>query len=155
MAKVRKRSGKLEEFDRRKLEESIRRAGASPEVAGRISKRIEPKDEVSSEELRRKVTEELRRESSALSGAYQSTKLLKIRSSSEARNGVVRINEQLLKEYGARSGGHVTVRHKDREAKMQVEARPELDPHEIQVNKADLDKLGAREGVRLDVKFPK
>lgn len=154
-AKVRKRSGKVEEFDRRKLEESIRHAGASPEVVNRISKRIEPKDEISSEELRKKVAEELRRESTTLSGTYQSTRPLRIRASSEAKTGVARINEQLLREYGARSGGHVTVRHKDRETKMEVEARSELDPHEIQVNRSDLDKLGAQEGVRLDVRFPK
>ena len=152
---MRKRSGKVEEFDRRKLEESIRRAGASPEVVKRISKRIQPTDEISSKELRRMVAEELRQESVALSGAYQSTKNLRIRSSPEAKVGVARISEQLLKDYGARSGGHVMVRHRDRETKMQVEARSELDPQEIQVNRTDLDKLGAQEGVRLDVRFPK
>ncbi len=155
MAKVRKRSGKVEEFDRRKLEESIRRAGAPPEVVKRVSERIKPKEETSSDELRRMVAEELRRESTTLSGAYMSTKNLRIRTSSEARAGVARLNEELLKEHGARSGGHVMVRHKDREAKMQVEASPELNPHEIQVSKSDLDKLGAQEGVRLDVRFPK
>jgi len=153
--KVRKRSGKVEEFDRRKLEESMRRAGASPEVVKRVSQRIEPKEETSSDELRKKVAEELRRESTTLSGAYMSTKNLKIRASSEAKAGVARLNEGLLKEHGARSGGHVMVRHKDREAKMQIESIPELNPHEIQVSKSDLDKLGVQEGVRLDVRFPK
>jgi len=152
---VRKRSGKVEEFDRRKLEESMRRAGASPEIVKRVSQRIEPKEETSSDELRKKVAEELRRESTTLSGAYMSTKNLKIRTSSEVKAGVARLNEELLKEHGARSGGHVMVRHKDREAKMQIEAIPKLSPQEIQVSKADLEKLGAQEGVRLDVRFPK
>jgi hypothetical protein len=152
---VRKRSGKVEEFDRRKLEESMRRAGASPEIVKRVSQRVEPKEETSSDELRKKVAEELRRESTTLSGAYMSTKNLKIRASSEAKAGVARLNEELLKEHGARSGGHVMVRHKDREAKMQIEASPKLSPQEIQVSKSDLEKLGAQEGVRLDVRFPK
>ena len=152
---MRKRSGKVEEFDRRKLEESIRRAGASPEVVKRISSRVQPKDEMSSKELREKVAEELRKESDALSAAYRSTKLLRIRTSSEARIGIARVSEQLLRDYGARSGGHVMIRHKEHETKMQVEARSELDPQEIQVNRSDLDKLGAQEGVRLDVRFPK
>ena len=106
-------------------------------------------------ELREKVAEELRKESDALSAAYRSTKLLRIRTSSEARIGIARVSEQLLRDYGARSGGHVMIRHKDHETKMQVEARSELDPQEIQVNRSDLDKLGAQEGVRLDVRFPK
>ena len=152
---MRKRSGKVEEFDRRKLEESIRRAGASPEVVKRVSKRIEPKDEVSSKELRERVAEELRKESTAMSSAYELTKQLRIHASSEAKSGVVRINEQLLRDFGGRSGGHVMIRHRDRETKMQVEARSELDRQEIQVNRSDLDKLGAQEGVRLDVKFSK
>lgn len=152
---MRKRSGKVEEFDRRKLEESMRRAGASPEIVKRVSQRVEPKEETSSDELRKKVAEELRRESTTLSGAYMSTKNLKIRASSEAKAGVARLNEELLKEHGARSGGHVMVRHKDREAKMQIEASPKLSPQEIQVSKSDLEKLGAQEGVRLDVRFPK
>lgn len=152
---MRKRSGKLEEFDRRKLEESIRRAGASPEVVKRISQRIQPKDEISSEEIRKKVAEELRQESSTLSGAYRSTEMLRIRTSSETKAGVARLNEDLLREHGARSGEHVLVRHKGKESKMQVEAQPDLSMSEIQVSKSDLEKLGAQEGVRLDVKFSK
>ena len=90
-----------------------------------------------------------------MSSAYELTKHLRIRASSEAKTGVARINERLLREHGARSGGHVMIRHRDKETKMQVEARSELDPREIQVNRSDLDKLGAQEGVRLDVKFSK
>ncbi len=152
---MRKRSGQLEEFDRRKLEESVRRAGASPEVVKRVSQRIQPKDEISSEDLRKRVAEELRQESAAISGAYQSTEMLRLRTSSETRAGIARLNEALLREHGARSGEHVLVRHKGKESRMQVEAQPDIGISEIQVNRSDLEKLGAQEGVRLDVKFPK
>ena len=155
MAKVTKRSGEVEEFDQKKLEDSIRRSGASPEVAKRVAQRIEPKGDTSSEELRRRVAEELRQESSTLSGAYLSTKTLRLRASSDQRSGMVRIHEDLLNKQGARSGGHVMLRHRDHEAKMQVEADSSLHPREIVVSKSDLDKLGAQEGVRLDVKFSK
>lgn len=155
MAKVTKRSGEVEEFDRKKLEDSIRRSGASPEVAKRIAQKIEPKGDTSSEELRRRVAEELRQESSALSGAYVSTKTLRLRSSSDQRSGMVRVHEDLLSKQGSRSGAHVMLRHKDHEAKMQVEADSSLNPHDIVVSKSDLDRLGAQEGVRLGVKFSK
>lgn len=155
MAKVSKRSGEVETFDRRKLEESIRRAGASPEVAKRVAQKIEPKGDTSSDELRRRVADELRRESTDLSGAYLSTKLLRIRTSSDLKSGVVRIHEDLLKTQGSRSGEHVMLRHKDHEAKMRVESHSDQHPREIVVSMSDLDKLGAQEGTRLDVKFPK
>ena len=155
MTQVRKRSGETEEFDRRKLEESVRRAGASPEVAKRISHRIEPNGDISSEELRSRVADELRMESTALSGAYLSTKMLRIRATDDLKPGMVRIQEDLLKRQGARSGEHVLLRHKDREQKMQIEADSDLHPREILVNRSDLDRLGAQEGYRLDVKFPR
>jgi len=155
LAKVRKRSGEVEEFDRKKLEDSIRRAGASPEVAKRIAQRLEPKGDTTSDELRRKAADELRQESMALSGAYLSTKLLRIRTSTDLKSGVVRIHEDLLKRQGARSGEHVMLRHKDHEAKMQIESHSDQHPREIVVSRSDLDKLGAEEGIRLDVKFPK
>jgi hypothetical protein len=155
LAKVTKRSGEVEEFDRKKLENSIQRSGASPEVAKRVAQRVEPKGDTSSEEIRRRVAEELRQESSALSGAYLSTKLLRLRTSSDLKSGVVRIHEDLLKRQGARSGEHVMLRHKDHEAKMQIESHSDLHPREIVVSMSDLGKLGAQEGIRLDVKFPK
>jgi hypothetical protein len=155
LAKVRKRSGEVEEFDRKKLEESVRRAGASPEAAKRIAQRVEPKGDTSSDELRRRVADELRQESMALSGAYLATKLLRTRMSSDLKSGVVRIHEDLLKTQGVRPGEHVMLRHKDHEAKMQIESHKDQHPREIVVSRSDLDKLGAKEGTRLDVKFPK
>ncbi len=155
MAKVRKRSGESEEFDRGKLEESVRRAGASPEVAKRVAEQAEPKGDVSSDELRRRVADELRKESTSLSGAYLSTKMLRTRTASDLKSGVARIHEDLLKSQGARSGEHVMLRHKDREAKVQIESDSNLHPREIAVSMSDLDKLEAKEGIRLDVKFSK
>ena len=81
--------------------------------------------------------------------------MLRLRTSSETKAGIARLNEELLKEHGARSGAHVLVRHKGKESRMQVEARPDIGMSEIQVNRSDLERLGAQEGVRLDVKFSK
>ncbi len=155
MAKVRKRSGESEEFDRQKLEKSVQRAGASPEVAKRVAQEVEPKGDVSSEELRRRVADELRKESTSLSGAYLSTKMLRTKTSSDLKSGMVRIHEDLLRRQGAKSGEHVMLRHRDHEAKMQIESDSNLHPREIAVSRSDLDKLEAQEGIRLDVKFPK
>jgi hypothetical protein len=81
--------------------------------------------------------------------------MLRIRTTTETKSGIARLNEELLREHGSRAGEHVLVRHKGKESKMQVEAKPDLSMSEIQVSKSDLEKLGAQEGVRLDVKFSK
>jgi hypothetical protein len=81
--------------------------------------------------------------------------MLRIRATTETKSGIARLNEELLREHGSRAGEHVLVRHKGKESKMQVEAKPDLSMSEIQVSKSDLEKLGAQEGVRLDVKFSK
>ncbi len=154
MVKVLKRSGNLEEFDRRKLEQSIRHAGASEEIAGRIAKRIEPREGMSTADLRRMVSEELRRENATLSGAYTTTKRLRARGSPDLKSGVVRLHEDLLKPFDVHSGDKINLAHKENEARVEVQIGRSDDPREVVVNRADLEKLGAKEGTRVNVRFP-
>jgi len=155
VVKIRKTTGGLEDFDRRKLEKSIRHAGASEEVAKSISERIEPSEGMSTEELRRKVSEELRRKNEALSGAYTTTKRLKARSSSDLKSGVVRMHEELIKSFGIHAGDKVSLTHLENEARVEVQAEGSGNPREVVVNRSDLEKLGAEEGARVNVRFPR
>jgi hypothetical protein len=155
LVKVQKRSGDLEEFDRRKLEQSIRHAGASEEAAKRIAARIEPKEGMSTADLRRKVSEELKRENVALSGAYTTTKRLRARGSPDLKSGVVRLHEDLLKPFNVHPGDKVNLMHRENEARVEVQSERSGDPREVVVNRADLEKLGAKEGTRVNVRFPK
>lgn len=153
MAKVRKRSGEMEEFDRRKLEESIRRAGASDETARRVAERIRPSEGVSTEELRRMVSQELRRESEPLSGAYTTTRRLRARADPGLSAGVVKMHEDLLKQHGLKEGQQARIVHMD--SVREVEVRPEssAQPAEVLMSKSDLERLGAAEGSRVNVRF--
>lgn len=153
MARVRKRSGEMEEFDRRKLEESIRRAGASDETARRVADRIRPSEGVSTDELRRMVSQELRRESEALSGAYTTTRRLRARSDSGLSTGVVKMHEDLLRQHGLKEGEQAHIVHEDRRAEVKVRPEGSARPAEILMSKSDLERLGASEGSRVNVRF--
>lgn len=151
--RVTKRSGKLEEFDRRKLEESIRKAGASDETARRVAERVRPPEGTSTEELRRMVSHELRRENAALSGAYASTRSLRARNTSDLKAGVVLLHEDLLKKHGLTSGQFAYVVHMDRRTDVQVMSADSAKPAEILMSRSDLERLGAADGVRVNVRF--
>lgn len=153
MARVRKRTGEMQEFDRRKLEESLRKAGASDETARRVAERVRPIEGTSTEDLRRMVSQELRRENAALSGAYTSTRRLRARSASEVAAGVALINEELLRRYGLASGQSVYVVHMDKRADVEVRSVDSAKPAEILMSRSDLERLGASEGERVNVRF--
>jgi len=153
VAKVRKKSGELQEFDRRKLEASIRHAGASEEVAKRVAERIQPTGEISSSELRHRVSQELRRENEALSGAYSSTRRLRAKTDSSLAAGIVRMHEELLKEHGLSPGKKAHIEHETKKAEVRVELAKGARPAEIHMSKSDLDKLGASDGSRVRIRF--
>jgi anaerobic selenocysteine-containing dehydrogenase len=45
--------------------------------------------------------------------------------------------------------------HREIEARVEVQSERSGDPREVVVNRADLEKLGAKEGTRVNVRFPK
>jgi hypothetical protein len=130
MARIKKRSGEMQEFDRQKLEESIRRAGAS-----------------------RMVSQELGRENSALSGAYTSTRKLRARSAADLASGVALLNEDILKKHGLEPGQNAYVVHMDKRADVQVRMADSVDQAEILMSRSDLEKLGASDGTRVNIRL--
>lgn len=153
MARIKKRSGEMQEFDRGKLEESIRRAGASDETARRVAERVRPADGTSTDELRKMVSQELKRENSALSGAYTSTRRLRARSASEVAAGVALLNEELLKKHGLEPGQQAYVVHMDKRTDVSVRQADSANPAEIWMSRSDLERLGASDGARVNVRF--
>ncbi len=143
----------MQEFDQKKLEESIRRAGASDETAKRVAERVKPFDGMTTDELRRQVSQELRRENEALSGAYTSTRRLRARAAKDLSSGVVLLHDELLKQYGLQSGQPAYVVHLDKRADVQVRPTESAKQAEIWMSRSDLERLGASEGSRVNVRF--
>lgn len=150
--KIRKKSGELQEFDRRKLEESIRHAGASSEVARRVSEKIQPSEGMSTQDIKRRVADELRNENMALSGAFMSAQKLRAKSAADLSAGVVRLNADHLR--GISSDQSAMLVHGNRRAELRIEPTSSVSSHEVLLSSADLQRLGLQEGSRVAVRFP-
>jgi len=131
----------------------VRKAGASDETARKVAERIQPPEGTTTDELRKMVSQELKRENEALSGAYASTRRLRARAASDLAEGVVLLHEELLKKHGLQSGQLAHVVHMDRMADVHVKPAESAKPAEIWMSKSDLDRLGASEGSRVNVRF--
>jgi len=70
MMNIKKRSEKQEEFSNKKIEKSIRRAGADEKMAREISEGVKHKDGLRTSDVRKHVTEKLTHQDEKLGKAY-------------------------------------------------------------------------------------
>lgn len=148
MPLVNKITGTQEEFDRGKLEESIRRAGATEETAREIASRIDPTTVNTTTEIRRRVAEELREKDAAMAERYEKTRNLAARKAVEAVMGTVMLNEETMKALGANPGDSIILEHQGNTHTLRAETAP-IGRKEIQLGEEDLATLGAAEGTKL------
>lgn len=153
MTKVAKRSGEVQDFDRRKVEESLKNAGASEDVATRVAGRIQPQEGMATAQIRAKVAEELRRERADLAEAYLRTVRLNARTNPGIPAGRVQVPEVLQRIPDLAPNPEARIGFGNKWA--QVSAERALKAREVWVNQADLQRLGASDGARVAVHFPR
>jgi|SRR3972149_1409287 len=151
MTKVKKRSGEMQDLDRAKLEASIRRAGATEEIAKKVVSRVQPMDGIPTDELRKLVAEELRKEEPNLAESYLMTVRLPAKAHPEVVTGVARVPQRLPRVPEIPHSMLARVVYGDKLTEVRVE--PVLQVREIWLNRGDLESLGAREGARVAVRF--
>ena len=71
MPQVKKRSGMEQEFDRKKIEGSIKKAGAKEDTARRVAEGIKHREGMATSEIRNKVIEELKRHEPEAAKRYE------------------------------------------------------------------------------------
>jgi len=150
--KIRKKSGEHEDFDRNKLERSLLNAGASADVAKRVSERIKLSEGLSTDDLRMRVAEELLKENAALSGAYLSSRSLIVRTGSDLTPGNAGVHTEHTR--GLRPNPGAVLFSANKRAEVRLQHVPSASPREIHLSKADMDGLGVQEGSRIAVRFP-
>jgi hypothetical protein len=74
MMNIKKRSEKQEEFSRKKIEKSIRNAGADEKTARSITESVKHKEGMNTSDVRKRVVEQLTNHDSKLGKAYESYK---------------------------------------------------------------------------------
>jgi hypothetical protein len=153
MTNVTKRSGELQAYDRRKLVESMVRAGASEPVAKEIATRVQVADGdgLSTIELRRRVAAELRKVNEAVSDAYARTLRLPVKARDDVETGRARVPKRIERVPDMTSGQPGRLGFGERRAEVRIE--PALDNREVWLNPSDFRALGAPEGERIAVRF--
>ena len=71
MPMVKKRSGKEEEFDRKKVERSMRAAGAKEDTARQIAEGVKHREGLATTEIRTHVAAELKRHEPEVAKRYE------------------------------------------------------------------------------------
>lgn len=71
MPKLKKRSGEEEEFDRKKLEQSMRKAGASENTVRKIAEGIRHREGMATSEIRSHVIAQLKRHEPEAARRYE------------------------------------------------------------------------------------
>ena len=74
MPKLKKRKGHEEEFDRNKLEQSLKKAGAKEETIRRVAEAIKPREGMTTAEMRTNVINELKRRDPEAAKRYETFK---------------------------------------------------------------------------------
>ncbi|HDP96296.1 MAG TPA: hypothetical protein ENN25_01195 [Euryarchaeota archaeon] len=153
MTRIVKRSGKSEDFDIEKLERSIILAGASRDAAKDISRRIEVKEGISSQELRRMTARELEKERADLAQNYLSTRNLRAVRTSNVAEGMARVNRQLLEKIGASKDEPAQLTAGKNQLKMRLEEMTSGADRDVQLSDSDMRRLGIEDGSRVSVRF--
>lgn len=154
MVKIRKRDGREEEFSAIKFEESLKKAGATPEVAREIAQKAPLREGMTSDEIRRYTIEELRRRDARIATNYEMARKLAARRAVDASAGTAKLNEEIFRQWNLTPGEPVELEHAGRKHTLRTVKAP-VGLREIQLNEADLRALGAPEGTRITVRNPK
>lgn|GEM_PF-2196486 len=150
--KIQKNNGEYEEYDRGKLERSILNAGASPEIASKIPDRILPLIGLSTHDLRKRVAEELNRENPALSASYLSTRRLVVKQDENIKPGTAGLSEDLMT--GLKTDPGAVLFNRSGRLEVSLQLLHEANAREVHLSKQDIERLKAKDGERVAIRFP-
>jgi hypothetical protein len=150
MTRLTKRIGTLEEFQRSKVEGSLRRSGATDDVISKTVQRVTPVDEGErTSAFRTRISTELKSQSPETARRYENSRRLMAGRSQTVTEGTAQVNPATLRSYGWKPGETVKVRHDDKSLSVKVEESAQADLRAVQFNSRTLTDLGVSEGTRV------
>jgi hypothetical protein len=145
-----KRSGNTEEFDRKKIEDSLRNAGADLFTAKQIRDKIQEGEWMTTSDIREALGLELKEISCELSERYSQVRRFTARNSSKISKGIARLSRDSIDALEVRPGDTLEIKYRDRWQKMRVELDDSPSSHgEIILNSDDMVAIGVVDGNRV------
>ena len=149
MTRLTKRNGTLEEFQRSKVEGSLRRSGATDDVISKTVQRVTPVEGERTSAFRTRIATELKSQSPETARRYEDSRRLTAGRSQTVTEGTAQVNPATLRSYGWKPGETVKVWHDDKSLSAKVEESAQADLRAVQFNSRTLTDLGVSEGTRV------
>lgn len=150
MTAIIKRSGETEEFDRKKIEDSIRNAGVDWEPAKEIAGMIQEKEGLTTSDVRKALERELKNLDQELSDRYSGARRFTARNSAKIVKGTARLSNDSIDAMEIKAGDTLEIKYRDRWQKMRIEGDDGNSSHrEIILNKHDMTAIGVIDGNRV------
>jgi len=151
MAKLKKRSGQEEEFNRTKLEGSLRKAGATEETVRHVAERIRPREGMTTSELRGQVATELKSRNPEVAKRYENTRARVAKTGATVPRGSAYLHEETLRALGVKAGDTIEVTHGGKTHRVRAEVSP-VQQREIHLHDEAFKALGASAGTKIGFK---
>ena len=150
MTTITKRSGNTEEFDRKKIEDSLRNAGADLFTAKEIGDRIQEKEGMTTTDIREALDLELKKINQELSERYSQVRRFTAMNSSKISKGIAWLSKDSIDALEITAGDTLEIKYRDRWQKMRIEENDGASSHnEIILNKDDMAAIGVIDGNRV------
>jgi hypothetical protein len=159
MSKVTKRTGSEVEFDRSKLEVSLRRAGAPESTAREVASKIEQvvstvesDGGLTTQDLRAGVVADLKTTDASTADRYQNTHRLTAKVSDNVGSHVCQLHPETMRSLGLGSGASLQLEHAGKSQTVQVEESSSAGQREIYIHNEALRKLETHPDTRVAVR---
>jgi formylmethanofuran dehydrogenase subunit D len=150
MTTVLKRSGLTEEFDRKKIEDSLRNIGIDWFKAKEIAGGIEERAGMTTTDIRLALDKELKKINHGMSERYNNARRFTAKYSVKNAKGVARLSKDSIKAMKIKVGDSLEIKYRDRCQNMRIEKDDNSISHnEIVLNEKDMAVLGVMEGNRV------
>jgi len=151
MAKLKKRSGKEEEYNRTKLEGSLRKAGATEETTRHVAERVSPREGMTTSELRGQVATELKSRNPEVAKRYENARARVAKTGATVPKGSAYLHEETLRILGAKTGDMIELIHGGKTYRVRAEVSP-VEQREIHLHNEAFKALDASTGTKVGFK---
>jgi hypothetical protein len=159
MAKVTKRTGSEVEFDRFKVEISLRRAGTLESMARKVASKIEqvvfgvePDGGLTTKDLRSAVLSELKSMNKSATERYQNTHRLTAKASDKVESNVCQLHPETMKHLDLSSGVSLKLEYAGKSHTLRVGESSSVGQREIHLHNEALRTLRTHPDTRLAVR---
>ena len=151
MAKVTKEDKIGQSFDRKKIERSVRKAGADEKTARDISRSVKKRDGMSTNDIRNEVYVRLIKKDPKAARKYNNSRRLVARRSSEAKPGTILLSNTSYTNLELNSGEGVDLMCGEKRFPMKAQrgTREKMEWNEVRLSGKDMDKMGVDDGSRI------